>query len=144
MAKIDKEEITAAYDDVRDDKTGTHWLVLKYNEEGNIVLAGKGTDFDEFRSQFVDNERTYGFLRQYTGDELSKRAKFVFITWIGAGVSPLKRAKTGSEKAMVKEVIKSFAVECMFGEENAETFTEAHIKELLVKAGGANYGTGER
>uniref|UniRef100_A0A1I8G3G3 Coactosin-like protein n=1 Tax=Macrostomum lignano TaxID=282301 RepID=A0A1I8G3G3_9PLAT len=237
MVKIDKDEILAAYEDVRDDKTDTHWqakremmmklpgyleavkrvhrergvilprdydysytlrealciykyrflqqeikaskilcqsllsanasrfstamkarqstqnsyqrmstkkLVLKYNEEGDIELAAKGAEFAEFRSQFVDNERTYGFLRQYTGDELSKRAKFVFITWIGTGVSPLKRAKTGAEKTMVKEIIKSFAVECLFGEENAENFTEEYIKELLVKAGGANYGTGER
>uniref|UniRef100_A0A1I8GAH8 Coactosin-like protein n=1 Tax=Macrostomum lignano TaxID=282301 RepID=A0A1I8GAH8_9PLAT len=224
MVKIDKDEILAAYEDVRDDKTDTHWqakremmmklpgyleavkrvhrergvilprdydysytlrealciykyrflqqeikaskilcqsllsanasrfstamkarqstqnsyqrmstkkLVLKYNEEGDIELAAKGAEFAEFRSQFVDNERTYGFLRQYTGDELSKRAKFVFITWIGTGVSPLKRAKTGAEKTMVKEIIKSFAVECLFGEENAENFTEEYIKELL-------------
>ena len=40
-----------------------------------------------------------------TGDELSKRSKFVFCTWIGPNVSVMKKAKMGTDKAFVKEVI---------------------------------------
>lgn len=40
-----------------------------------------------------------------TGDELSKRAKFAFVTWIGPSVSALKRARVSIDKALVKEVI---------------------------------------
>ena len=40
-----------------------------------------------------------------TGDELSKRSKFVFVTWIGPNVSVMKKAKMGTDKAFVKEVI---------------------------------------
>ena len=40
-----------------------------------------------------------------TGDEMSKRAKFAFITWIGNEVNPLKRAKISVDKAKVKESI---------------------------------------
>ena len=39
-----------------------------------------------------------------TGDEMSRRAKFAFITWIGPGVSPLKKAKVSTDKAFVKEI----------------------------------------
>jgi len=36
---------------------------------------------------------------------MSKRAKFVLITWIGADVSALKRAKVSTDKTLVKAAI---------------------------------------
>lgn len=51
----------------------------------------------------VDDNRIYGYVRVETGDELSKRAKFVLITWIGPKVSPLKKAKVSTDKAFLKE-----------------------------------------
>ena len=41
----------------------------------------------------------------FTGDEMSKRAKFALITWIGSGVNALKRARTSIDKSVVKDVI---------------------------------------
>lgn len=52
-----------------------------------------------------DDERVYGFVRLETGDELSKRAKFALITWVGSSVGALKKAKVSTDKAFVKEVI---------------------------------------
>lgn len=51
------------------------------------------------------DERGFGFLRVVTGDELSKRAKFVFISWCGSEVGGLKKAKIGSDKSSLKQVI---------------------------------------
>ena len=98
----------------------------------------------------------------YTGDELSKRAKFAFISWIGSSVGALKRAKVSIDKTLVKEVVtvifffinpkksffsfniwlflKNFAVELAASDIN--DLDETNIKALLIKAGGANYGTG--
>lgn len=49
-----------------------------------------------------------------TGDELSVRAKFAFLTWCGKDVNAIKRAKLSIDKAIVKEVInvnsKSFSL----------------------------------
>lgn len=39
------------------------------------------------------------------GDEMSKRRKFLFVTWVGPGVSVIKRAKMSTDKAMVKDII---------------------------------------
>ena len=36
---------------------------------------------------------------------MSRRAKFAFITWIGSGVSPLKKAKVSTDKAFVKKIM---------------------------------------
>ncbi len=40
-----------------------------------------------------------------TGDELSKRAKFLFVTWVGPSVSVMKKAKMSTDKALMKEII---------------------------------------
>ena len=53
----------------------------------------------------LDDERAYGYVRFETGDEMSRRAKFAFITWIGPSVSPLKKAKVSTDKAFVKAII---------------------------------------
>lgn len=58
-----------------------------------------------FHFDFAEGERVYGYVRVETGDELSKRAKFAFITWIGESVPALKKAKVSTDKATVKSVI---------------------------------------
>ena len=114
----------------------------------------------------IEDERSFGFVRVYTGDELSRRAKFAFITWLGHSVSALKRAKVSIDKSLVKEVIsvsgrktkniwltprlnkscfakwQNFAVEILTSE--LVDLEEDVVRDLVVKAGGANYGTGSR
>ena len=53
----------------------------------------------------IDDARVYGYVRFETGDEMSRRAKFAFITWIGPSVSPLKKAKVSTDKAFVKKIM---------------------------------------
>jgi len=138
---IDKEAVTSAYEDVRDDNKDMSWLTLKFNGN-NIELDSTGTDYEEFLTRLVDDERIFAYVRILTGDELSKRAKFAFITWAGRGVSTLKKAKMSVEKGVVKNIIRSFAVEIL-AEEPSEVTLDT-VKTALIKAGGANYGTGSR
>ena len=46
----------------------------------------------------------YGYVRVETGDEMSRRAKFAFISWIGKNVSALKKAKVSTDKGFVKQI----------------------------------------
>lgn len=140
MAEIDKEAILKAYLDVRDDKSETNWTVLKY-ENKKIVVSASGKDYEEFRSQFAEGDRAYGFVRIETGDELSKRAKFAFITWIGESVSGLLKGKVSTDKSVVKQIIQNFATEILASD--PEELKLDNVKALVVKAGGANYGTGK-
>lgn len=39
------------------------------------------------------------------GDEMSKRKKFIFVTWIGPDVSVIQRAKMSTDKAIIKDVL---------------------------------------
>ena len=36
---------------------------------------------------------------------MSKRSKFLLVTWVGLGVSPIKKAKMSTDKALVKEIL---------------------------------------
>uniref|UniRef100_A0A1B0DI50 Coactosin-like protein n=2 Tax=Phlebotomus papatasi TaxID=29031 RepID=A0A1B0DI50_PHLPP len=76
------------------------------------------------------------------GDEMSKRRKFLLLTWIGPNVGVLQRAKMSTDKAIIKDVINNFAVELQ-----AESQSDLDLdlfRDALNRAGGANYGTGIR
>ncbi|XP_045192144.1 coactosin-like protein [Mercenaria mercenaria] len=142
MAKMeDRDAICEAYNDVRDDNSETNWCCLKYNESNSLSLHSIGVDFDELKANFGDDERVYAYLRVQTGDELSKRMKFALITWVGPSVSAMKKAKMSTEKASVKQVFSNFAVEMLC--DNLHDVKEDIIKNAVMKAGGANYGTGQ-
>ncbi|KAJ9586399.1 hypothetical protein L9F63_019951, partial [Diploptera punctata] len=101
---IDRDKIKAAYEDVRSDNSETEWAVFKF--EGNhIVCSAKGKEFEKFREQFGNDERAFGYIRLQMGDEMSKRQKFLFLTWVGPSVGVIKRAKMSTDKAMVKDII---------------------------------------
>ena len=36
---------------------------------------------------------------------MSKRCKFVFVTWVGPSVSVMKKAKMSTDKALMKDII---------------------------------------
>ncbi|XP_071551673.1 coactosin-like protein isoform X2 [Panulirus ornatus] len=139
--QVDRAGLQDAYSDVRDDKSECNWAVFKY-DGCQVMVAAKGQTFDDFKAQFDEDERAFAYLRLQTGDEMSKRSKFLLVTWVGTGVSPIKKAKMSTDKALVKEILSNFAVELTL-ESATELDHEAFLQELR-KAGGANYGTGIR
>ncbi|XP_030031116.1 coactosin-like protein isoform X1 [Manduca sexta] len=138
---LDRDTIRAAYEDVRSDASPTEWAVFKF-EGARIVCSARGSDFTEFRTQFSDDERAFGYLRLQMGDEMSKRKKFMFMTWVGPNVSVINRAKMSTDKAIIKDIISNFAVELQL--ENQSEIDIDQFKDALNRAGGANYGTGIR
>eukprot|EP01122_Echinamoeba_exundans_P006045 TRINITY_DN162_c0_g1_i2.p1 TRINITY_DN162_c0_g1~~TRINITY_DN162_c0_g1_i2.p1 ORF type:complete len:153 (-),score=47.02 TRINITY_DN162_c0_g1_i2:229-624(-) len=102
------DEVRTAYTAVRADSDPTNWAVFKYDDSGKkIVVAGTGSDgYSGLIGHFQPEERAYAFYRVQTGDDLSTRAKFVFIAWVGEKVSPLKKARVSTDKAVVKEVVR--------------------------------------
>ncbi|CAH2003474.1 unnamed protein product [Acanthoscelides obtectus] len=138
---VDTASVRAAYEDVRSDSTDTQWAVFKF-DGARITCVDTGSDFDKFKEHFSENERAFGYMRIQTGDEMSKRQKFIFITWIGPSVNILQRAKMSTDKAVMKNIVSNFAAELQL-----DQISEIDLKyfiEELNKAGGANYGTGVR
>lgn len=138
---IDKDAIRQAYDDVRSDNSETEWAVFKF-EGNNLNVTATGKDFKDFKSAFTNDDRGFGYIRISTGDEMSKRAKFVFVTWVGPSVSVMKKAKMSTDKALMKDIIQNLSVELQL--ENHAEFSHDFFKGQVDRASGARYGTGER
>ncbi|XP_076470694.1 coactosin-like protein [Babylonia areolata] len=141
MTTIDKDTICEAYLEVRDDNSPSNWLLCKY-DGSNIVLASKGENYEDLPELLGDDETAFVYARIITGDELSKRAKFVFISWAGQNLGILQRAKMSVDRSLVKSITQNFAVEMAAGSQEEVCLEE--VKTVLAKAGGADYGTGER
>jgi len=133
MANVSDPAIKEAYENVR--KGTITWLLLGYAEGNNIAVEATGTgDIDELVSHLKDNACQYGYAKVvFTADE-STRTKFVFISWIGASASPLKKGKVSVHKANIKELIKDFTVEVQ-GEDKEDLSHE----KILEKVKKANY-----
>jgi len=142
MVDVSDPALTQAYTDVRSDANPTSWAVFGYDGNKIVVQATGSGGYHEFKGQFQDSQCQFGFVRVNTGDNESKRAKFVFVSWVGTGVSPLKRAKVSVHKANVKEVVRDYA--CEVHAENHEELEESAVMDKVIKSGGANYGTGSR
>ncbi|XP_053678956.1 coactosin-like protein [Anopheles nili] len=138
---LDKDAIREAYEDVRSNLSDHEWAVFKFDGL-KIVCSAKGQGFQEFCGEFQNDERAFGYIRIQMGDEMSKRSKFLFLTWIGPEVGVMQRAKMSTDKSIIKDVINNFAVELQV-ETSADLDLEM-FKAHLNKAGGANYGTGVR
>ena len=140
---MDRGTIGNAYNDVRADNTETEWAVFKFTEgTNNVTVTATGSNFEEFSSSFNNDDRGFGYVRIATGDEMSKRAKFVFVTWVGPNVNVMKKAKMSTDKALMKSVVQNFSVELQL--DNHNEFSYEYFKDQVDKAAGAKYGTGKR
>ncbi|KAJ2718675.1 hypothetical protein GGI07_005645 [Coemansia sp. Benny D115] len=134
-------EIKAAYEEVRDDKQATDWMLLEFVDARKDVLkvGSKGsTGLEGLKEQLKDNLAAFGFIRvPMSNDELSQRTKFVLLVWCGPNTPVMRRAKLSVQKADVKAVITSFSIEIA-----ASELSELRHDDILLqlkKAGGANY-----
>ncbi|KAF9420560.1 hypothetical protein HW555_003310 [Spodoptera exigua] len=105
------------------------------------VTMTTGLDRDTIRAAYEDvRSDTSPTEWLQMGDEMSKRKKFLFVTWVGPNVSVINRAKMSTDKAIIKDIISNFAVELQL--ENQSEIDIDQFKDALNRAGGANYGTG--
>lgn len=138
---VDREAIREAYTEVMADKNGVEWAAFTFDGP-KLGVTAKGDDFENFKTHFGPDDRGFGYIKIMTGDEMSKRSKFVFCTWVGPNVSVMKKAKMSTDKALLKEIIQNLSIELQI--ENANEFSFDHFKSEVDKAGGARYGTGVR
>ncbi|GAA6011986.1 hypothetical protein JCM10207_003450 [Rhodosporidiobolus poonsookiae] len=141
MADVSDPKIREAYDDVRNDKSDTNWVLLDYDGEKSDKLAVAATGsggLDELKSHLKDSNASFAYVRvKYSNDVESFREKFAFITWIGTGVKVMRRAKTSVQAADVKNVLRSYSIEVAAS--TLDDVAEGPIVTRMRKAGGASY-----
>ena len=76
-----------------------------------LTLKASGESHDDLLAQLDDGHIHYIFVRIGTGDEMSKRSKFVLIYWVGEKVKPMRKGSVSTHKSFVKEVVTDYALE---------------------------------
>uniref|UniRef100_A0A2K5RZR3 Coactosin-like protein n=1 Tax=Cebus imitator TaxID=2715852 RepID=A0A2K5RZR3_CEBIM len=93
------------YNPVRDSGSAVIWVIFEY--DGSTIIPGEqGAEYQHFIQRCTD-----AFVCFTTWHAMSKRSKFALLTWLGESISGLQRAKTGTDKTLVKEVVQNFAKE---------------------------------
>jgi len=141
MADVSDPAINDAYADVRNDKTGTNWILLDYESEGSdkLTLARKGTGgLSELQDALEDCKASYAYARViYSNDKESQREKFILVVWIGPRCKIMRKAKISVHTADVKTVLRVYSIEVAARER--DDLKEDPIVVRLRKAGGASY-----
>ena len=141
MADVQDSTIQEAYDDVRNDKTSTNWLLLNYESERSdkLKLSATGSEgLDELKDKLEEDQASFVYARiTYANDKESQRHKFILIIWIGPKVKIMRKAKLSVHRADVKSVLRQFSIEVPAS--STEDLNEDSIVVQLRKAGGASY-----
>lgn len=141
MANVQDPAIQAAYDDIRNDKTASNWLLLNYESEKSdkLVLSEVGSGgLDELKEKLEASKASFVYSRiTYANDKESQRHKFVLIIWIGSDVKVMRKAKLSVHTADVKTVLRQFSIEVPAN--SFDDLNEEDIVSRLRKAGGASY-----
>ena len=92
-------------------------ILLTYGESGDVVLSGKGSGgLTEMKTQMNSNQVYFGVARvRAVDDHGSKRAKFIFITFVGPGVvSTAECLRTGVYHGMRTSILASITSRSCF------------------------------
>merc|ERR1711974_378649 len=104
------------------------FVVLNYTDKSSLGVQSSGTTGIEGLLECLSEDQAqYAYLRVTTGDEESRRTKFVLISWCGPGVKALARAKMS-----VKKIFRDYSVE-MHATEKSE-LAEKTILDRVKKA----------
>jgi len=140
-ADLSSTDIQEAYQNIRNDKTSTNWMLINYENDRSDVLkltaTGEG-GLNELKTKLKPADCGFAYARvEYANDKESKRVKFVLIIWIGSAVKVMRRAKVSVHAADVKQSLNAFSIEV--AAEVQEDVDQDKIVTRLRKAGGASY-----
>jgi hypothetical protein len=132
MSDVSDPAIKEAYDEVRSDASDVNWLLITYEEGSNNkkwVLHGKGSGgLAELKEKISETFLGFGYLRVISGDDMSKRAKFVFIKYLSKGLKMNLKALINVHRGDVEKVLNqiSVLVEAEGQDEPTEADVDAH------------------
>jgi hypothetical protein len=121
----DEKALRAAIADVRNDGTGTNWVLASYDapNSNNVVLLGSGEGGSaELLDNLKDDIVAYGLVRQSEKFDDSVRTMFAFINWTGENIHRMLRAKLSTHSGAIKEIFHPYHVSI-----NAEKDSEISV-----------------
>uniref|UniRef100_A0AAY4AX20 Drebrin-like b n=1 Tax=Denticeps clupeoides TaxID=299321 RepID=A0AAY4AX20_9TELE len=129
--------LTAAYNEVVDEKSNTNWALFTYEGNTNdIRLADKGDGgLDELVEELNSGKVMYAFCR--VQDPNSGLPKYVLINWTGEGVKDARKGLCANHVSAMANFLKGAHVTVNARAE--EDVEPESIMQKVAKASGANY-----
>ena len=132
-------ELAGAIADVRNDATPTDWCLCGFDGSGAAMemrMVGSGSGGVAALSALLSAEGLYyGLVRTTEAIDASVTVKFVFISFIGESVAPMRKAKVSTLKGTITVAFEPFHAELLNASTKDEA-TEATVLELLKKSDG--------
>lgn len=127
------KDVQAAYESIRQEKSGQAWAVFAYDGASDLKVQAEGEDLDELADEFSDGKLQYAFLR-VTGKS-SNLPKLVLVGWCGEGA-----ARKGSFQTHFASVAKQLTgYHVQITARSAEDVAADSIVKKVEDASGAKY-----
>jgi len=125
-------ELVAAIADVRQNDHPSDYVLASYSADGSsLALVGCGTGGAEaLAEQLEPGAIFYGLVRTTETIDATVAVKFVFVSFIGEGVPPKRRAVVATLKGAATEVFSPFHAE-MINLTSSDELTSASVNALL-------------
>ncbi|KAL0614935.1 Coactosin-like protein [Plecturocebus cupreus] len=121
------------YNPVHDNGSAVIWVTFEY--DGSTSVPGRQRkEYQHFIQRCTDVDQLFAFVRFTTWHAMSKRSKFALIIWLGESISGLQRARTGTDKPLVKEVVQNCAKEFVIS--NRKKLEEDLFHQQRAEEGG--------
>ena len=134
------KKIEQARDYVRDSRNKTQvWALMTVTGDSRLKLFKKGKEYDELFQFLGEDDMGFVYAKIITGDEVSRRDKFVLITWVGPNVSAVKKGKMLLPRSEIDQIFDQRAK--VIEATDLSELDYGKVSEILVKAGGADYGS---
>lgn len=113
--------------------------------KGNGAIDGRtdqidGEGIEEWHAALSEDDVQFSLVKMTMGDRESKRPKFVLVSWIGANVGVMKKAKVSIHKASVKEFVGQ--IHCELTADDKDSITFDILRTKIKSAMGADYDMG--
>ena len=133
------KKIKDARDYVRDIANDTQVWALVGVFKDKLKFSKKGRDYEELLGNLGPEDMAFAYAKIVMGDEVSRREKFILISWVGSQVSAVKRARMMVSRCEVDQLFDQRAK--VVEASDLSELALSVIKQSLVKAGGADYGS---
>ncbi|KAH3762659.1 actin binding protein [Pelomyxa schiedti] len=114
MVDVSDPAIVEAYKEIRKNGSATNWMTLDYETPKRIKFCAKGEGgIDEMVASLPEDQVRYGYARvefTHSGDELTKRVKFVFFSWGPPRAPALRKGNMSVHLPAVKEVLRDSSI----------------------------------
>jgi len=136
---------SSAWKALTDDKDPTNWIVMGFDGSKNMVVQKTGNGgLTELKTHFDEKQVHVAAIKVVGVDQqqnvTSRRPKYVLITFIGKGVSPLRKGLILQKKGEIDIVCKGITCLLQYSDcvSPPKELTHLALGKSLLAAGGAH------